>query len=518
MLPLSPLQLTALVAGVLYGMLAGTLWVLLRRRHAAVPLALWVAGALLAGVALALLGMHAWLPGWLSPGLAFHCLVGAFVLRILALRQELGLPLQVPRAVTLWVLAGAVHQLAALLPAPQSQLALSAGMLVAAALVFARHAVAAGRSLGSRIGHGLAAAECLLALALALRTAAALAGWSPPGGDGGSWDLAMAVALAVLMALFGNLGYLGLVLGRSRAAERAAIEVQWAERLRRDAAEDRAASLRGLLHQRDELAAERDQLLKLLAHEIRQPLHNASGALQAARAVLVEPRRDVLPVAAERLQRAQGVLSDVRSVLDNTLAAANLLGGGDALYMPDTPLVPLIQHALGDLPEAQRRLVRVHWQDLPDTAELEAGLVRLALRNLLRNAFNHGGPAVSVLVQCELQRLPPALVISVIDDGVGPPPGWQPVHPGSPARAPGSRPAPRGLGLYIVREVMARHGGSLSLLPRHPHGMVARLVFPQQARATDPAAAQPPARTAASSAPGSPQADLPAHNPQWGLL
>jgi signal transduction histidine kinase len=497
MLPLSLLQLTALLAGVLYGMLALTLWVLLRRQHPAMPLALWVAGALLAGLALVLLGLDAGLPTWLRQGLAFHSLMGAFVLRILALRQELGRDLQWPRAASVWGLAAAVHHLSALLPAPQIQLALSALMLVAAALVFARHAVATGQMLGSRIGHGLAAAECLLALTIALRTAAFLSGWAPPGGNGGSWDLASAVVLAVLTALFGNLGYLGLALGRSRAAERAAIEVQWAERLRRDAAEDRAASLRDLLQQRDELAAERDHLLKLLAHEIRQPLHNASGALQAARAVLDEPRPDMRPVAAERLQRAQGVLADVRSVLDNTLAAANLLGGGDALYMPDTPLLPLIQQALGDLPEAQRRLVRVRWQDLPDTAELEAGLVRLALRNLLRNAFSHGGPAVSVLLECELQLEPPALVISVVDDGVGPPPDWQPIQAGLPARPPGNLQAPRGLGLYIVREVMARHGGSLSLKVRQPHGMVARLLFPQQAHApgvvaTARAAGHPP--------------------------
>ncbi|MDH4391136.1 MAG: HAMP domain-containing sensor histidine kinase [Aquabacterium sp.] len=499
---MSPLQLTAMVAGVLYGMLAITLWVLLRRRHAAQPLSLWVIGALLAGVGLALLGAPEWLPGGLSPGLAFHCLMGAFVLRILALRHELGRPLQLARAGASWALAGAVHQLAPLLPPPGSQLALSAALLVVAALVFARHAAAAGRLLGARIGHGLAATECLLALAIALRTVAAVAGWAPADGNGGALDLALAVGLAVLTAVFGNLGYLGLVLGRSRAAERAAIAVQWAERLRREAAEDRAASLRDLLHQRDELAAERDQLLKLLAHEIRQPLHNASGALQAARAVLVEPRQDVLPMAAERLQRAQGVLADVRSVLDNTLAAANLLGGDDALCVPDTPLLPLIQLALGDLPETQRRLVRVHWQDLPDTAELEAGLVRLALRNLMRNAFTHGGPAVSVLVQCERQTKPPALVLSVVDDGVGPPPGWQPaLQPGaqaSPARTAGSRPAACGLGLFIVREVMARHGGSLSLQPRHPHGMVARMVFPQHAQAP-------------ATSPRTPR------NPQWGL-
>ncbi len=491
MLPFSPLALVALVAGVLYGVLALTLWALLRRRHPTLPLALWVGGALLAGLALAVLGLHALLPPWLGRALAFHGLVGACVLRTLALRQELGWPLQPQRAAAAWVLAGTLHHLAALWPVVQPQLALSALLLVVAALVLARHAVALGQVLGevlgevlgARIGHGLAAAEGLLALSIALRTAAAIAGWVPPGGDGGPWDLALAVTLAVVTALAGNLCYLGLVLGRSRAAERGAVEAQWADRLRREAAEDRAASLRDLLQQRDVLAAERDHLLELLAHEIRQPLHNASGALQAARAVLDEPRHDGLPQAAERLQRAQGVLADVRSVLDNTLAAANLLGGGDALYMPDTPLMPLIQQALGDLPDAQRRLVRVHWHALPDTAELEAGLVRLALRNLLRNAFSHGGPAVSVLIQCELQAQPPAMVLSVIDDGVGPPPNWQAAPAFGSARLPGRRPSSRGLGLRIVRGVMARHGGSLSLQPRQPHGLVARLVFPQQAAA-----------------------------------
>ena len=483
MLPIFPLQLIALVAGVLYGLLALTLWWLLRRRHPPLPLALWITGALLAGGALALLGLHDLLPDWLSPGLAFHCLLGAMLLRILALRFELGLALRLQRALAAWLLGGAVYQLAGLLPLPQARLSLSALMLVAAALVFARHAVAVGQALGSRIGHGLAAAESLLALAITLRTTATLLHWMPAEDIGNTWDLVAAVTLAVLAALFGNLGYLGLVLGRSRAAERAASAVQWEERLRRDAAEDRTASLRDLLHQRDELAAERDQLLKLLAHEIRQPLHNASGALQAARAVLGEPGQDMLPRATERLQRAQGVLAEVHSVLDNTLAAANLLGGGDALYVPDTPLMPLLQQALGDLPDAQRRLVRVQWQDLPDTAELEAGLVRLALRNLLRNAFSHGGPAVSVVIQCERQAMPPAVVLSVIDDGVGPPPGWQPAPHAGLARHAGTRAAPRGLGLYIVREVMSRHGGSLSLQPRHPHGLVARLVFPQQPQA-----------------------------------
>ena len=471
---LSPLQMTALLAAVLHGLLALTLWLLLRRRQPTPALPLWLAGALLAGLALAVLGLQPLLPPWLGPGLVFQGLLGALLLRILALRLELGWPLQAPRALGAWLLGAGVAQAALLLPWTALRLLPPACMLVAAALVFARHAVAVGRMLGSRIGHGLAAAETLLALAIVLRGAVALLDGTAVSGLQHSWDLVAALALVMVAALFGNLGYLGLVLVRSRVAEQSASAAQWTERLRREAAEDRTASLRDLLQQRDGLASERDQLLKLLAHEIRQPLHNASGALQAARTVLAEPGADQRARATERLRRAQGVLTEVRSVLDNTLAAASLLGRVDALYMPDTPLMPLLQQVLADLPDAQRRLVRVQWQDLPDTAELEAGLVRLALRNLLRNAFIHGGPAVSVLLQCARQVQPPALVVSVTDDGVGPPPDWQPAL----ADPPGT--APRGLGLTIVRDVMDRHGGQLRLAPRHPHGLVARLEFPQR--------------------------------------
>ncbi len=485
--PLTPLQTIALVAGVLYGLLALTLWLLLRRRHPAVPLALWVAGAVLAGLALSLLGLHALMPPWLGPGLAFQCLLGAMLLRTLSLRMELGLPQRASLALGAWLLGGLIDLAAGTLPYAPVRLLLSAMMLMAAAVVFARHAIMLGQMLGSRLGHGLAATESLLVLAIMLRTAVMLLQGDAGSAGGQAWDLVAAVCLAVLAALFGNLGYLGLALERSRTVEQVASAVQWEERLRREAAEDRTASLRDLLHQRDALASERDQLLKLLAHEIRQPLHNASGALQAARAALGEPGPERLPRAGERLQRAQGVLADVRSVLDNTLAAANLLGGGDALYVPDTALMPLLQQVLADLPEAQRRLVQVPWREIPDTAELEAGLVRLALRNLLRNAFNHGGPAVSVLIKCERQPQPPALVIKVIDDGVGPPPDWEPAVGGRPRDATGRSPA-RGLGLHIVREVMARHGGSLHLQPRQPHGLIAQLLFPQQRLAMDNAA------------------------------
>jgi len=346
-------------------------------------------------------------------------MAGSFVLRILALRQELGWPLQVRRAASAWALAAVVHHLAALLPAAQAPWVLSALMLAAGALVLARHAVAVGQLLDARIGHGLAAAESLLALAIGLRTAAGLAGWAPADGAANSWDLALAVVLAVVTALFGNLGYLGLVLGRSRAAERAAVEAQWTERLRREAAEDRAASLRDLLLQRDELAAERDRLLGLLAHEIRQPLLSAGLAMQGAVQVLRDPHSASAAQVGAQLMQAQTVLGDVRSVLDNTLAAATLLSRGTPLVRQDVALDFLVELTLGDLGARQLERLTVDWRTDIDSLEVEPGLVRLALRNLLTNAFVHGGPQVNVPLTIDTPPHGGGWRLVVSDDGPG---------------------------------------------------------------------------------------------------
>lgn len=79
----------------------------------------------------------------------------------------------------------------------------------------------------------------------------------------------------------------------------------------------------------------------------------------------------------------------------------------------------LIDLALGDLDESQRPLVQVQWLTGLREAEVEPGLLRLALRNLLVNAFNHGGPGVAVRLQVDEQALPPALLLRVVDDGPG---------------------------------------------------------------------------------------------------
>ncbi|MDT7836672.1 sensor histidine kinase [Aquabacterium sp. OR-4] len=478
---ISPSSAT-LVVGLLYAVVALTVWALLLHRHPRVPLALWSLGAAAAGLALSLLGLRDQIPDWIAMTGAFALAFGSFPLRVMALRLDIGSPPRIAWAVGAWLLMVAGYQMATMWLSPADRSLYAQAMIALGTGVLARQAFLAATVARSRNGLALAWVETALTVALSLRMGGVMLGWLPVRPPGMTWDFALVLLVALAAALYGNLGYLGMVLDKLRRAEYRARQGQMAEAARRAAAEQTAAELRDLLAQRDQLAAERDQLLRVLAHEIRQPLHNASGALQAAALLVQAPTPADTRQLSERLLRAQSVLGDVRSVLDNTLAAALMLTRRDPLVVQDVDLHLLVHLVLGDLPESQRARTQVDWQTPLRSAELEPGLVRLALRNLMRNAFEHGGAEVKVTLRIEEQDNPPAMVLVVADNGQGRLAVL--LEAGAPPAPPDTTPTPsstlprRGLGLFIVRRVMALHHGRLVLSANPPHGLQARLVFP----------------------------------------
>jgi PAS domain S-box-containing protein len=230
----------------------------------------------------------------------------------------------------------------------------------------------------------------------------------------------------------------------------------------------------------DALLAERSEMLNVLAHEVRQPLNNASAALQSAAAALASPRsRDD---AAERLQRAQGVMQAVMSGVDNTLAVAALLGGGQAPTRQDNDvdIDTLLAVAVGDMPLGERE--RVHIERVADTrtASMDMGLLRLALRNLLANALRYSPPGSPVTLRVADSDQPLALVLDVIDRGPGIQPELLPrlFERGTRGRHPSGR-ASHGLGLYIVRRVLELQGGRAELVATSNEGTTMRLWIAQ---------------------------------------
>ncbi|KQY89222.1 PAS domain S-box protein [Pelomonas sp. Root1444] len=225
----------------------------------------------------------------------------------------------------------------------------------------------------------------------------------------------------------------------------------------------------------DQLLRERSEMLDVLAHEVRQPLNNASAALQSATASLAGRGERQ---AQERLTRAQAVLGQVLAGVDNTLAAASLLAGGGSIARLDTDIDTLIAVTIADLPREQRDRVAVHRHTATRTALMDMSLLRLALRNLLSNALKYAPGLSPVTLHVMDFDEPAALQFEVADAGPGIPRELLPRLFTRGARGGGHESA-HGLGLYIVKRVMDLHGGSAELLRTGALGTVMRLTLPQ---------------------------------------
>jgi two-component system sensor histidine kinase KdpD len=111
-------------------------------------------------------------------------------------------------------------------------------------------------------------------------------------------------------------------------------------------------------------------------------------------------------------------------------------------------------------------------------ARVDAVLMEQVLVNLLENAAKYTPAGSHVDVAAELSR--DALVITVIDDGPGLPPGeeekvFDKFHRGAPEKAPGGA----GLGLAICKAIVEAHGGSISAENIPAGGAMFQIVIPQ---------------------------------------
>jgi signal transduction histidine kinase len=226
----------------------------------------------------------------------------------------------------------------------------------------------------------------------------------------------------------------------------------------------------------------RDGLLAVAAHELKTPLTTVIGYTQtlqirAAREGQLSRRdQDTLRMIAAQAKR-------LHTLLDSVLDLARLHNGQTPIARQVLDLAALARRVVADAHlTAPRHLVEFHGSDEPVVIVGDSVRLEQVLRNLLDNAVKYS-PADGVITVCVEQRNAEA-ALTISDQGIGIPEEaraqlFERFYRASnldPRRMQGA-----GIGLSIVSEIVALHGGMVEVDSAEGHGstFTVRLPLPQ---------------------------------------
>jgi signal transduction histidine kinase len=273
------------------------------------------------------------------------------------------------------------------------------------------------------------------------------------------WGGLVAVAIAVVLAFFLSRRTLAPVKALTSAAERLgrgdfSQRVQIKDKGELGELAQTFNSMAGDLERAEKL---RQNMVADVAHELRTPLSNIQGYLEALRDGVMKPDKETIRSLYEEASLLSRLVDDLQEL---SLAEAGEL----KLVRQVEDIGGLIRQAVAAV-EAQKKakglVLTVELPELPPV-NIDSRRIGEVLRNLLENAVAHTGKGDTVTVAArQLDRL---VEISVTDTGEGIPAKELPNIferfyrvDKSRARATGGS----GLGLTIARRLVEAHGGSI---------------------------------------------------------
>lgn len=231
----------------------------------------------------------------------------------------------------------------------------------------------------------------------------------------------------------------------------------------------------------EELTESRSRVQKLIteiAHQMRTPLANGGTYLELLEGELSEredPVADPVPMYLEALRSSQEKL---RFLTEEFIRISRLENNIIRIRKEERDIAGTIGDALAQVrPMAEEKGVRIS-EHLPEglSCPHDPGWFGEALWNVLDNAVKYSQEGGRIWVEASRGEL--YLTIRVADEGIG-------IDEGEEARVfqrfyRGRRTASYeglGVGLYLAREITARHGGFVEIQRRYP-GVEVRVCLP----------------------------------------
>jgi two-component system OmpR family sensor kinase len=224
-----------------------------------------------------------------------------------------------------------------------------------------------------------------------------------------------------------------------------------------------------------DFAEDRRRFLRRLDHELKNPLTAILAGL-ANLSILEDPndRKDTLESVGTQVDRMRKLVADLRKLSELETRPLDL-GPVEMTELLEETFALVEETAEVNKRELTLSIPRAPWP-LP-TISGDYDLLVLAVHNLLTNAIKFTQPGDTI----EMRAFEDGsqVVIEVADTGPGIPENevahiWQELYRGAGARGiQGS-----GLGLALVRAIVSRHEGEITLRSRHGKGTVFTMRLP----------------------------------------
>ena len=227
----------------------------------------------------------------------------------------------------------------------------------------------------------------------------------------------------------------------------------------------------------------RDMFLAILGHDLRGPLSgiNMSSAVLAKPDLPETTRRS----AVTRIQRASLEMS--RLITDLLEYTRSRLGSGIPVERSGCDLGPICEEAIESIRTSHPEQVFKFEAGGDLTLEADAARMQQVLSNLLNNAVQHGDPQAAVSLRAEGEN--DSVLVKVCNSGRPIPPEalesiFEPLiqvpRPGAPESDERFKTS-LGLGLFIVREIVNGHDGTVTVESTAENGTVFTIRLPRTA-------------------------------------
>jgi PAS domain S-box-containing protein len=216
-----------------------------------------------------------------------------------------------------------------------------------------------------------------------------------------------------------------------------------------------------LLDEREQTARLAEKFVGVLGHDLRNPLNAITMG-----AALLERRGAFDGADARRVQQIGSSANRMARMVDQLLDMTRArLGGGISIQRSSTDLVAVIANAIEELATANPAVEIRRSLPAKLVGMWDADRLAQVVSNLVGNAIEHGDRARAVTVTATVDDEGSGrLILTVHNHGRTIPDGilpllFDPFRRGT--RDASSKTRGLGLGLYIAREIVLAHGGSL---------------------------------------------------------